>query len=223
MGEAEVRPTRRMSMSRAARGAVAVGLVTVLAAGAMASAQESPTGPVAPKQEPLVVYDFEENLQGWAIPDWAKESAYDVGKSVTFSREVASHGTGSMQVIAEFPGSQWQGAYVEVFMYVTDWSPFSSMSVDIYLPPNAPRGLLARFILTVGEKWEWTEMNRPLPLEPGQWTTIAANLKPGSLDWKFFPTETFRKDIRKVGIRLESDKQPAYSGPVYLDALRLSP
>lgn len=210
-------------MLNATQWGVVGGLVAALAAGTVASAQESPAGAVASRQEPLIVFDFEESLQNWGIPDWAKESADHVGQTVDLSQEVASHGTGSMQVFADFPGGRWTGSYIEVLMYVTDWSPFGSMSVDVYLPPKTPRGLLARFILTVGEKWEWTEMNRPIPLEPGQWTTITANLKPGSLDWKFFPTEAFRKDIRKLGIRIESDKNPAYSGPIYLDNLRLSP
>lgn len=170
----------------------------------------------------LVIFDYEGSLQDWAIPDWAKESPDYVGKVLSNSQETASHGKSSMQLLADFPGSKWTGGYVEVLMHVTDWSPFSSMAVDVYLPADAPKGLEARFILTVGEKWEWTEMNRAFPLEPGKWMTITANLKPGSLDWKFFPDDKFRKDIRKVGIRVESNNKPTYSGPVYFDNLRLS-
>jgi len=176
----------------------------------------------AADHEPLVIFDFEGgNTQEWMIPDWAKESPDNVGKVLSISEEVASRGKNSLQLLADFPGDKWTGAYVEVLMRVTDWSPFGSISADVYLPPNAPAGLQGRFILTVGEKWEWVEMNRGLPLTPGKWTTVTANLKPGSLDWKFFPVETFRQDIRKVGLRVESDKQPVYSGPVYFDNIRL--
>ena len=171
----------------------------------------------------LVIYDFENGLQEWAIPDWAKESEDDVGRVLSTSSEVASHGKGSMQLLADFPGAKWTGAYVEVMMNVTDWSQFGSLSVDAYVPPNAPAGLQGRIILTVGDTWQWTEMNRPIKLEPGKWITLTTNLKPGSLDWKFFPTEVFRKDIRKVGFRVESDKKPTYSGPIYLDNIRLGP
>jgi len=203
---------------------VGIGVAMWLAFGAPVYADPAPEakGQESPSSE-LVIFDFESTLQDWIIPDWAKTSPDAVGRVLSTSEEFASHGKGSMQLLADFPGEKWTGAYVEVLMRVTDWSPFSSMAVDVYLPANAPKGLAGRFILTIGEKWEWTEMNRALPLEPGKWTTITANLKPGSLDWKFFPSDTFRKDIRKVGIRIESDKQPVYSGPIYIDNLRLSP
>lgn len=169
----------------------------------------------------LVIYDFENGLDEWSIPDWAQTSADYVGKSLTASVDFVANGKGSLQLLAEFPGGKWTGAYIERQMYVTDWTPYGSLSVDVYLPYNAPKGLQGRLILTVGEKWEWTEMNRPIELKPEQWTTITANLKPGSQDWKFFPSDSFRKDIRKIGLRIESDKQPAYTGSVFIDYMRL--
>lgn len=178
--------------------------------------------PVAHAGTAMTIYDFEDGLQDWAIPDWAKEKDEDVGRIVTASQEMASNGLGSMQLLADFPGAVWTGSYVEVFMYVTDWSQFGEIAVDAYLPADAPSGLKTRFILTVGEDWTWTEMNRAIALEPGAWTTITANLMPGSLDWKFFPTNAFRKDVRKVGLRVESDKGPIYSGPIYFDNIRLN-
>ena len=202
-------------MRRALESGIGIWLVGWLVAGSVAPA-------CAAESEPLVIFDFEGgNTQEWSIPDWAKNSPDSVGKVLSISEEVASHGKSSLQLLTDFPGDKWTGAYIEVLMHVTDWSPFGTVSVDVYLPPNAPAGLQGRFILTVGEKWEWVEMNRALPLEPGKWTTITANLKAGSLDWKFFPTDAFRQDIRKVGLRVESDKKPVYSGPVYFDNIRL--
>ncbi len=190
---------------------------------AIQTAQVQPgRSPAAQTQDQgLVIYDFESSVQEWSIPDWAKESADYVGKILSTSEEFASRGHGSLQLLADFPGERWTGAYVEVLMHVTDWSAFGAISVDVYLPANAPKGLGGAFILTVGEKWTWTEMNRTIPLEPGKWTTITANLKPGSVDWKFFPDEAFRTDVRKVGIRIESNKKPVYSGPIYFDGIRL--
>ena len=176
----------------------------------------------AQQDDPLIMFDFEGGTEEWSIPDWAVQNTQDyVGVSATASTEYASHGDHSLQVMANFPGERWTGAYIERIMYVTDWSQFGALAVDLYLPYNAPRGLKARFILGTGDKWTWTEMNRALPLEPDRWTTITANLKPGSLDWKFFPDDLFRKDIRKVGLRIESDHEPAYQGPVFVDQIRL--
>ena len=175
----------------------------------------------APAGGGMVIFDFEKGVEEWAIPDWAQTSADYVGKSVAPSQEQQSHGQGSLQVNAAFPGGKWTGAYIERMMYVTDWSAFSGISADVFLPQNAPEGIKARFILTVGDKWEWTEMNRGLSLKPGEWTTITANLKPGSQDWKFFPDDKFRKDVRKIGIRFESDSKPVYTGPMYVDNIQL--
>ena len=209
-------------MHRAVWNGAWVGAMALFLWGAAVHA-EAPAPAAHAGGDTLTVYDFEAGLQDWAIPDWAKEKDEDVGRVVSTSQEVASHGKGSMQVLADFPGGTWTGAYVEVAMYVTDWSQFSSVSADVYLPANAPSGLQGRFILTTGENWTWTEMNRAIKLEPGKWTMITANLKPGSLDWKFFPTDAFRKDIRKLGFRVESDKKPVYSGPIYVDNIRLNP
>ncbi len=172
--------------------------------------------------EELVVYGFEDGLQGWVIPEWAKSSADYVVTELSVSPEQAAEGHQSLRLQAAFPGERWTGGYVERELEVTDWGAFGRIAVSVYLPPEAPQGLRGRIIVTVGDQWQWTEMNRAVPLAPGSWTPITANLKPGSLDWKFFPTETFRKDVRKLGIRIESDKQPSYTGPVFLDNVRLA-
>ncbi len=169
----------------------------------------------------IVIYGFEGTLQGWAIPDWAKGSSDYVAEECAVSDAHASEGQHGLEIRASFPGGHWTGAYVEHETEVTDWTSFSRIAVDAYLPQDAPQGLGGRLILTVGDQWQWTEMNRAIPLEPGKWTTITANLKPGSMDWKFFPTDTFRQSVRKIGIRIESDQQPVYTGSVFLDNIRL--
>ena len=90
-----------------------------------------------------------------------------------------------------------------------------------YSPPDAPLGLNAKMILTVGDTWKFVEMSRSYPLIPGEWLTITANIEPGSYDWKrVVPDEKFAEDIRKVAIRIESDRKPKYSGPIYIDNVR---
>ena len=190
------------------------GVLGCLLVGTVASAQS--------QSEPLVIFDFEDSMQDWAIPDWAKEKEEDVGRVLSLSQEIASSGVGSLQLLADFPGEIWTGAYIEVFMHVTDWTPFSTMSIDVYLPPDAPTGLDARWILTVGDQWTWTEMNRSIPLTPGEWTTISVGLKPGSMDWKFFPDDNFRASVKKIGVRIESNKDPVYQGSVFVDNIRLA-
>ncbi len=196
-------------------GGLRGGLVIVLLLASVSSvtAQES---------SELIMYDFEGSTQDWVIPEWAVTSLDYVGKSISASEDFASHGKGSLQVLTAFPGAgKWTAAYVEIDVPVTDWSQFGAIASDVYVPYNAPAGLQARLILSIGENWQWTEMSRPSKLKSDKWTTVTANLKPGSMDWKFFPTESFRKDIRRVGIRVESDKAPAYTGPIFIDHVRL--
>ncbi len=175
--------------------------------------------------EALVLFDFEDGTQGWVVPGWEATNLNYVAKSVSTSSEVASSGKEALELQADFPqgreGQWWTGAYAERDIPVTDWSQFRAVAVDVYVPAQAKINLTGRLILTVGEKWQWTEMNVPMLLKQGKWTTITANITPSSMNWSFFLDETFRKDIRKLGVRIESDQQPPYKGPVYIDNVRL--
>jgi hypothetical protein len=175
----------------------------------------------AAKAEEKVLFGYEKDAQGWDIPEWALEQEDHVARSVAQSNEMAKEGTGSLKVVAEFPGKIWSGAIVEDFEYF-DWTPYKGVAVDIYLPKEAPQGLKAKIILTVGESWKFTEMARSVPLNPGAWTTISANLMPGSEDWKkTIVDDNFRRDVRKVAVRVESNKKPEYKGAFYIDDFRL--
>ncbi len=189
----------------------------------LARAAEAAAPPAGPPKTEISIFGFEGSLEGWQIPDWASSSQDYVGQGLQISDSQASEGRFSMTLQADFPGDRWTGVYVEREIEVADWSPFGQLSLDLYVPPEAPEGLLGRIILTVGEEWVWTEMNHGIPLAPGRWTAITVNLKPGSMDWKFFPDDAFRRRVRKLGVRIESGQHgPAYRGPVYVDRIRLS-
>lgn len=168
-----------------------------------------------------LIFGFEENVPSWEIPDWCFEKGEYVTESLAVSTKFAKEGKSSLELMANFPGGKWTAGYVEVQQYF-DWTPYKTMSVDVYLPKDAPFGLQARFILTVGENWTWTEMTRMVKLVPGEWTTITADLSPGSTDWrKTQVTDEFRANLAKLGIRIESNMRPTYSGPIYIDNLRV--
>lgn len=171
--------------------------------------------------EEKVIFGFEKDAQGWEIPEWALEQEDHVAKTIESSKDFAKEGAQSLKVMTAFPGKVWSAAVIEDFEYF-DWTPYKSISADIYIPKEAPIGLKAKIILTVGESWKFTEMTRSVALVPGEWVTITANLSPGSEDWKkTVVDDNFRKDVRKVSIRVESNKKPEYSGPIYIDNIRL--
>jgi hypothetical protein len=179
--------------------------------------------PAAAYPKEMMLYDFERDPQGWSIPDWAFAKKDYVAEEIGISEFQASSGRYALEMKVNFAGDTgWRGAYVERLIDVTDWSPFTHLSVDIFLPKDAPRGLRARIILTVGEDWRWTETNKAVILTPGEWTVIRVNLAPDSFDWRRFITDSFRSDVRKLGVRIETNGNIVYKGPIYIDNVKLS-
>jgi len=167
-----------------------------------------------------LLFSFDEKAPNWEIPDWALEKDEYVGESIAISTKYAKEGQSSLEVMSHFPGGKWTAVYLQVEQDF-DLTRYKTLSADIYLPKEAPFGLQARFILTVDPNWTWTEMTRMVKLVPGEWTTITADLMPGSTDWrKTQVTDEFRAGVRKIGIRIESNMRPAYSGPIYIDNIR---
>lgn len=171
----------------------------------------------------IVLFSFEKDPQGWEIPDWAFAKPDHVGKQIGISEFHASDGKYALEVDTEFRGGpKWEGAYVERLIDVTDWSPFSFLSIELFLPKEAPQGLRARIIVTVGEEWKWVEMNKTILLAPGEWMVIKVDLTSNSMNWRKFIDDSFRSDVRKLGVRIESNGKIAYKGPIYIDNVKLS-
>ena len=170
----------------------------------------------------MLISGFEESLEGWEIPHWAWEKTGHVSENISISNKQASEGKNSLEVSTNFPGDDWNEAILEIMQFF-NWGSYGKISTDVYLPEDAPVGLEARIILTVGEKWEWREMKCLQQLQPGEWVTITADLKPGSLDWQGVrPDDAFRKDVRKMVVRIESyNRNTTYKGPIYIDNIRV--
>lgn len=179
------------------------------------------SGTVIHAEEETVLFNFEGGLQGWEIPDWAYEKPDHVQKEINPSDKYASQGRSSLEMDVEFPGGRWTGAIIEIMQYF-DWTDYSKIACDIYLPEGAPLGLRGKMILTVGDSWKWIEQSKSYALNPGEWVTLTADLKPGSIDWRRVQVDdAFRQDVRKIDIRVESNNKPAYTGPIYIDNIRV--
>ena len=177
--------------------------------------------PMVLHAQETVLFSFENGIEGWEIPDWAYEKPDHVQKSIKTSTQYASAGRNSLEIDTEFPGGRWTGAIIEIMQYF-DWSDYSALACDIYLPGTAPLGLRGKMILTVGDEWKWVEQSKSVTLKPGEWVTITADLKPGSIDWRRIQVDdAFRADVRKIDIRVESNNKPAYTGPIYVDNIRV--
>jgi len=179
------------------------------------------SSPEAIEKIPVIFYNFEEDSEGWGIPAWALDKPDHVAVKFEQVTDMASEGTGSMKLSVSFPGGEWTGALVEIVQYL-DIGDYDQISADIYLPETCPKGLRAKFIVTVGKDWRFVEMSRSFRLTPGKWTTISADLSEESYDWRRTVVDMdFKTDVRKLAIRIESDKKPAYTGPIYIDNITL--
>ncbi len=176
--------------------------------------------PLVEPKDAFVIYNFEKDEDSWEIPAWAFEKPDHVARTLKQSKVVASRGRGSLEMGVEFPGNQWSGALTEIQQYL-DLGKYDVISADIYLPPGAPAGLRAKLILTVGDSWKFIEMARTERLYPGKWTTLTARISDDSIDWRRTKVDNeFRADVRKVAIRVESNKA-AYTGLIYIDNIRV--
>ena len=219
-GCAQEEPSKTLTAKSTESGGKAVSME--MAPGAKPAAEEVPMPSTAPITEERSYYDFERgDLAGWEVPQWAQGKTDYVAKSAEVSDAFASKGSHSMKVAADFPGGYWTAALVEIQQYL-DLSKYRVISVDIYLPADAPAGLNAKMILTVGDNWRFVEMNRSFPLMPGEWVTVTASMEPGSYDWKrTVPDEKFAEDVRKIAIRIESNMKPKYTGDIFIDNVRV--
>ena len=189
-------------------------------------ASSPPAGPIYTAEVPVsltnivgekVLYDFEIDEDGWEIPAWALDKPDHVAITAGISADIASRGTKSLKIVSDFPGNAWTGSLVEIQQFL-DLGKYDVISVDFYLPPDAPEGLRAKIIVTVGDEWKFVEMARSVKLEPGKWTNIIASLREDSTDWKRTTVdEAFKSDVRKIALRVESNRKPVYSGPIYVD------
>lgn len=176
-------------------------------------------------------FDFEGSREAWQIPDWAYYQSDHKAKDIEISSEESSSGKSSLEVSCDFPGDIWAAALVEVQKEM-DISEYNTISVDIYLPKDAPSGLLAaRLILTVGDGWHFIEMKEPAVLKPGKWVTVSAELDKGGEGRTAWKGRKHKRlylhldKIKKIAVRVEYDVAPPhrigprYNGPIYMDNL----
>jgi hypothetical protein len=169
----------------------------------------------------MTIADFEgAEPDKWTIPDWAKEKADHVAQAIEVSKEVASKGSQSLKVDCAFPGDKWTTAVVETEDYL-DLTDKTTLAFDVYIPKDAPEGLKGNICVTYGSGWAWAEQMKDIPIKPGVWNPIEVDISNTSKDWKKLRIdEEFRGDIRKIDLRVISDKKPSYLGPVFIDNVR---
>jgi len=179
-----------------------------------------------------VLFDFENEIEYWGIPDWSDGQFDVVSTRVSISSDIFSTGKSSLKLGCDFPGNSWASAIVE---YQNDLKlnlkGYKNISADIFIPVNAPAELLAaKIILTIDSSWQWIEMRKAVPLKKGEWVTVKAPLETtpaGELKhWICAKNERCLLDqlgeVKKIAIRIEYNENkgqsaPEYKGDIYID------
>jgi len=112
-----------------------------------------------PLKEGVILYGFEQGLDGWDIPGWALEKPDHVARDFKRTTSEASEGEGSLEIQTEFSKEQWTAALVEIPHFL-DLNKYDRISSDLFIPAEAPTGLKAKLIFTIGEDWAFIEIPR---------------------------------------------------------------
>jgi len=161
-----------------------------------------------------VLYDFEYGAQGWMrrMPDGA-ETQLRIAKDFTPGASRA------LEIPVEFPG-ETQVSIRER----GNWFPFTTLSLDIFLPADAVGRIEAIVYVRDTDLWWYQTLLRP-PLKPGRFNHFEIDLYDTSVAWEpkghFRPWDGYvRQDITELGVKIIGDA--TYKGNVYLDNLRLA-
>jgi hypothetical protein len=175
---------------------------------------------------PVLLYGFEQDIEGWNLPDWPDANKNDKGQVVQpiCSDEESSEGHRSLKMTFHIAPARASQGFVGVHP-LSDWTMLRRVRMDVYLPPNAPAGLTAHFYM-MQDGWHWRESTPRIALKPGQWTTLETPLVGSGVaaEWGCSEKE-FRAglpDVLDFGIRIgnEEPNRVGYSGPVYIDNVR---
>jgi hypothetical protein len=170
---------------------------------------------VATAQE--VIFDFEQNVEGWGYTERVK------GRQAQVSAERGSLGSkSSLKFEASFPGQ----TEVSVPLQRANWSAYGEVSLNIYLPDDAPNTTQALlFVKDRDHLWYqhlWSDY-----LRPGAWNHLRVPLAASAGAWEFRGhhkpwNDTSRLALLELGVRVFCKDKP-FSGAVYLDKVTLHP
>jgi len=171
-----------------------------------------------------MIYNCEQYINGWDIPEWPVSEEDYVSPILAVDENFLEDSFSGLKLTVAFDGDEWSAGMIET-TGVFDLTLYKAISCRIYLPESAPRGIMARFIITVGDDYTWMELKRPIALTPGRHTRVKAGLRHGNNGWKTTYggvriADWMKEDVRKIGIRIESNIVE-YEGPVYINDIRL--
>lgn len=172
-------------------------------------------------KDPILLFDFTHDTEDWTMPDWP-----EANKSPNGVRYACTAPDQTLNIPLSFNKLTKTEGFVN-YGPASNWQRFRSVSADIYVPADAPKGILGSFFL-MGDGWKWNIPLDMTPLVPGKWNRIEAPLNDENLEtyWKV-PYSQFFGGLRHVigfGIRItKPDGVAKYQGVFKLDNVAVVP
>jgi len=172
-------------------------------------------------KDPILLFDFTHDTEDWTMPDWP-----EANKSPNGVRYACTAPDQTLNIPLSFGKLAKTEGFVN-YGPASNWQRFRSVSADVYIPADAPKGFRASFFL-MGDGWKWNIPLDMTQLEPGKWNRIEAPLNDENLEkyWKV-PYSQFFNGLKYVigfGVRItKPDGVPKYQGVFKLDNVTVVP
>jgi mannan endo-1,4-beta-mannosidase len=159
-----------------------------------------------------IVFDFEENVDGWFAPDWL--SANNLGQPVVQDTGQVANGAASLALPVVFPagsGFEQAGAVFRFPDAPVDLLGYESVRFHVFAPVA---GLSADLVFN--DPWNPPTGWRPLAVG---WNELTFDITPASTDWPGGVTSANEFIIRIIAQNLTE----TYDGPIWIDFIQFLP
>ena len=148
----------------------------------------------------FMLFTFDTDKEGWNG---------DQGP-VNQVEQPSADGNGSLRVNVSLTGSGWSDNRFESPEINEDFSRYRELRIQVFIPANAPYGLMGQLFTKSGPNWTWRD-NGWKPLKRGQWTNLS------------IPATRIQhiNHVRTIGIKIGSDG--TYNGEAYIDMVEALP
>lgn len=154
------------------------------------------------------IWDFASDDGGWYLSEEGRGIPLELDRPTTTSQRTA------LRVPLQMPGE------VDIVVHPdSDWTPYAGLTVQCYLPPDAPKGMQAIFYLRERDDL-WYEHLTTQTLLVGKPSRLEIDLDGRFHDWRTHgharPYDAYTPQrVRTFGLRFLGKE--AYDGPVYVE------
>lgn len=126
----------------------------------------------------MVLYDWETSTRGWIVMEgnsrtmMANLRVVPIQRTTIPEAEWEGRGEGVLSADLTLYPEKDDGPFIQR-LKDEDWSEVQMITVDVWVPPDAPKGIIPSPFLMTSEQWRWHQPAIPLPpLEPGKWNRV---------------------------------------------------